>query len=240
MAWRRRTRSKTRRGPMKRKRSMSRRKAWRRRTRGRKAYTKISRMPMPDRYLTKLKYSDRVSSSITVPYTGPVAFYYQTSLYDPQTTAGGHKPLWTNQIAALYGKYRVYGMKYRWTINNAASYNSIEGAIVHQDAAAALTDMETAKEQTGSRSFTVGPVSAGVTIRSGYLSVPKVFGLSRQQFMGDDGFVGQSGASLGSPAKMAQCVLYMRAMGPGDITANVNIDITYYVEFMNRLTVGGS
>lgn len=197
---------------------------------------------MPDRYMTKLRYSDRLSSSITVPFTGPTAIWYQTSLYDPQTTTGGHRPLWASQVGGLYEKYRVYGMKYKWTIVNASSYNAVEAVVLHQTNTTALADIETAKEQTGSRVFTVQPCAAGITYRRGYLNTAKVFGLTRKEFIGDDAFVGPCSVTgpSANPTKCAQTLLMMRAMGPGDITCNVTIDIVYYVEFMARRQAAGS
>lgn len=64
----------------------------------------------PDRLSTKLIYGDVIT--LTVP-AGGVQYnaFRLNSLYDPDLTNVGHQPQWFDQLANVYGKYRVKGSK---------------------------------------------------------------------------------------------------------------------------------
>lgn len=64
----------------------------------------------PDRLKTKLQYCDVLD--LTAVAGTPALYQYRlSSLFDPDLTSIGHQPMWFDQLAAVYTRYRVLGAK---------------------------------------------------------------------------------------------------------------------------------
>lgn len=70
----------------------------------------------------------------------------------------------------------------------------------------------------------------------GYMSIPKVYGMSKKQFIADDGFSAEIAAN---PAKMAYLVIYWNARAAA-VDVNTLCLLKYHVEFYDRVQIGGS
>lgn len=83
--------------------------------------TYSSNVGMPIRKFTTLTYHE--SLKIAPPITGTQIFYnfHMNSLFDPNATGGGHKPLGFDQLAAFYKQYRVHGVTMTATFSNTVT-----------------------------------------------------------------------------------------------------------------------
>lgn len=206
----------------------------RRRRRGR-AYTKLLRQPVPDKIMTKLKYTEAISFGSLV---GLVLSNYQfrNSIFDPNVTSSGHQPLWRDQLANLYSRYRVHGIKYKFTIWNQNQPGGLFGGVKHSNDGVVETVYTTLRERRGVQTFTVAPPGAQQKIVKGYMPVGKPHGLSKREFMWDEDFEADIGTN---PVKQTYLEIYLTTQGPTAI-ANVIADLVYYVELNKRVNVGSS
>lgn len=206
-----------------------------RRSYNNKAYTKVSRMPVPDRYVTKMRYSEGITFACTSPH---VLFPYtlQSSIYDPDLTAAGHQPLWRDQFAAMFQRYRVFGIKYQLYMRNTNVSQLTVIATQHSSVSTTDTSFNLLLERGTARYKFLDSNNSQSNYLGGYLSVPKVYGLSTAQFKADDGFDALVGAN---PTKLAYLHLYALTRNS---TADINCQLilTYYVEFYDRIQVAGS
>jgi len=85
-------------------------------TRQTRSVMKLSRgdYGFPDRLVTKLRYCDVVylsGAGVTLRQN----LFRMNSLYDVDYTGAGHQPMWHDQLAAIYARYRVLGSKAKVT-----------------------------------------------------------------------------------------------------------------------------
>lgn len=200
-----------------------------------KAYTKVSRMPVPDRYVTTMRYSEGITfscSSANVLYS----YSLQSSIYDPDLTAAGHQPLWRDQYAAMFNRYRVFGIKYQVYCKNTNVAQLTVLAAQHSSSSTTDTSFNLLLERGTARYKFLDSNNSQSNYFGGYLSVPKVYGMSRTQFQADDGFDAAIGAD---PSKLAYLHLYALTRNTS-ADVNCQIILTYYVELFDRIQVSGS
>lgn len=198
-------------------------------------YTKISKMPVPERYFTKLRYSELLTFSLPSAST-LVSYLYRSSIFDPDYSGAGHQPLWRDQLALLYNKYRVYGIKYYITFKNSNVQQLTWAYVKHSDNSTAEVTPTTLRERAEGRGVMLDANSGRANLIKGYLSVPKCFGLSKKEFCEDDTFISQMTTN---PASTAFLHIYALTMNTSCII-HCQIDLVYYVEFFDRIDVTGS
>ncbi|UOK21031.1 capsid protein [Chifec virus UA13_150] len=206
------------------------------RPRAPRTYTKISRMPVSDRLFTKLRYSEGIDWNITLANI-LYSYTFQTSIYDPDLTATGHQPLWRDQMATMFNRYRVLGIGYKifWRCTNTAVLTT--AYVQHNSTTTTETNYNTLIERNNSkRTYLDSNTGARANYTTGYMSIAKTYGLSKAQFTADDGFDSLIG---GNPSKMAYLILYTSSRSSGAV-ANCQVELTYYVEFFDRVNVAGS
>lgn len=200
-----------------------------------KPYTKINRMLVPERVFTTLRYSEVLT--LTCPVVGALTPYiFQTSIFDPDFSGGGHQPLWRDQLATLYNRYRVFGMKYKVVWKNTQINQLSVAYVKHSDNSTTETNFNTLSERREGRAVALDSANGRCNYSSGYLSIPKAYGISKKEFYDDDGFISVIGAS---PTKMAYLHLYLMSL-LANAVFNVFVTIDYYVEFTDRVDIAGS
>jgi len=165
--------------------------------------------PIPDRYFTKLRYSDLGALSFTGLGTPVYHQYNLNSLYDPDRSGGGHQPLGFDQLAALYNRYRVYGCKWKIYFTNRDTSYQCEVAAQSRPNSSVALDMSTIWESPYIKKCILGVEGSGQANKTifGYSSIAKVFGVPKLQVKTDDGFAALIGAS---PAITPILTLYMQ------------------------------
>lgn len=185
---------------------------------------------VPTKLYTKLYYAE--SSLMVVTAASSNYFVIQSSLYDPYSLAGGHQPLYFDQIApTLYGNYRVYGFKYQIM---AASDSSTSANLITfpSPVATSASNYYDARERPGAKQRIV--VNGNTAKISGYVSVAKTLGVSKEDVRTE---ISYTAAYNANPAIMAN--LIVQAFNSAATTININISwrVTYLVEFWNPTRV---
>lgn len=160
------------------------------RRKARKAKLVVNRAitPVPQRFITKHKYSTTVTLST-------LQNYYRmnlNSLYDPDLTGTGHQPYGFDQMAALFNRYRVFGCSY--VINGYQANNPIRIGCVPTNDAASPANMASLIELPRSKFTTQVPGGPRAQIK-GYVSLPSLTGRTKAQYMADDRYQAQNNAN---------------------------------------------
>lgn len=229
-------------GPMARRRRPSRKTMVRRRfRRANRPRAKILYQPAPDRCFTKLRYNQLLT--LTSPVDGTTSStWWQSSIFDPESAVGGHQPLWHDQWASFYTYYRVHGMKYTIRVTDLTSTAAAWSAIMHYpsytNGTMPSSDLQTEMERRHCKGKAHLSWSGPGSTRTfkGYVSVPKVEGLSRTEFLGNESYWSTFGTN---PSKMAYLALLLKGYST---SASINgyIQMTYYTEMWGRKEVAGS
>lgn len=210
-----------------------------RRFRGkRRGGARMLKTPVTERVFTRFSYVDCLTVD---PVTGLVSqLNFVTSLYDPDDTNLGHQPLWRDQFAAMYSKYRVWGMKYSITIMQTASSAATHIAIMHRGAGTSIgSAMVHEMERTNCRHRLLLGWLDGAKSVKGYLNCPKINGMSKGEYAGDEDFEAAMGNNPSKKSSLS--ILYEGALGmgtPGKLVMRVKI--TMLCELFGKIFVAGS
>lgn len=188
----------------------------------------------PDRMISKLEY--RTNGIYSVALSPQYIDYNLNSIYDPEVALGGHQPLWTDQYAALYNKYRVFRCKYEVKImslstgGTPARYVALASA---QSTSSLPTNIGDAWEQnrTANKVLPSGPDK--VTVVRGNISLPKLQGQTVVEFKGDDDNTALLSANPTNPAILRTII---ESANGNETQYTFDIKLTYFVEFYDRKT----
>jgi len=185
---------------------------------------------VPLREFVKMKYvSTRMMASTVTPFIN--SWQFQSSVFDPDQTGAGHQPYLHDQWATLFSYYRVWGMKYDIKIVNTSN-TPVRLALLHVGTTQSwdATNMDVNIERSiTKRQYYLGTQDrSNVTIK-GYASVPRVEGMSKQEFIGESSYEVGFGSN---PAKMISVAIL--AEGMNSWTTQVFITITFYAELWGR------
>jgi len=182
--------------------------------------------PIPQRYICKMKYADTFSINLGGASSGVYRFNLN-SIYDPNRTGTGHQPYGHDTFQQLYNRYRV--VKCTYAIHSISSNNyTIQLAGLPSNEEVSLSTTSAARENPRCRYLIQGNGSPIKTLR-GSVYLPSLMGRNKTQYMADDRFQAQFGAS---PQELAILNVYAGLIG--DAAANdeivCNIELVYTVE----------
>lgn len=238
-----------RRRPFRRLRRRSFRRAPRRYKRSNRVYSKLLRQPVPDRMFTTLRYFEQATFSIPANNTAPLTIRYCTSTNAPNL-AGGHQPYWRDQMATLYGRYRVHGVRYKFTLGHANATSTVSNNYMVMWAvkesnnstvtATTVATWNTLCEQNDTRKGIVGSWATKPSVIKGYMPTGKPWGLTKSQMKQDDQFYAAGMSS--DPTKMSYILFYV--MNTSASTAadalEGTVELNYLVELTDRIDQTGS
>lgn len=205
-----------------------------RRQRKGRVYNKIMRQPVPDKIMTKLMYSEVLALSLS----GLTVGYYQfrNSIFDPDVTSTGHQPMWRDQLVNLYNRYRVHGIKYRFTIVNTNTSQLLSGVIKHSSDGVLETNLNSLRERRSTRKWVAGPSSTRPTVVKGFMHCGKPHGMTKRDFLADEDF---EAAMTANPVKQTYLEFYALTQNTS-AAVHVQCDLVFYTELLDRVSVGGS
>lgn len=194
----------------------------------------VRRIPRPvslgvSRYkYAKLSYCDVLSGSVNT--SSYQAWAYQSSLFDPYVSAGGHQPMFFDQYAAMYQRYTVMGIAYSIDVTTDAATNGpLFITVMPTSVGATATTISLVRERTGTKETTVSHGYKGKL--RGYISVSKVLGVTRQKLLTDDQY---SALISANPARMAfMNVQAWNQSGTAAIAVYISMRLTYYCRFFD-------
>jgi hypothetical protein len=211
--------------------------ATRRRPRGRKAREVVLRNPsnpMPDRFVTHMKYSTLVT--LTTSGIGIPAYwaFRMNSIFDPDLSGTGHQPLSHDEFTPFYTKYTVTGMSYVVTFSNQSTTESVDVVVVQRPNSNATTVIDTAMESAFSQKGVIGPEVGGNAIRvfRGNASIAKVRGVPAFKVLNDNDYSALIGAN---PVTVPTLQIFAMDQ-PGTVVTTIyaRVELTYHVQLYDR------
>lgn len=161
--------------------------------------------------------------------------YSLNSIYDPDVDIGGHQPFYRDQLAAIYGRYKVNGCKVK-VIGTCTSTEAIMGYGTFNYGYTVPVAVQNAIEHG---TFRVQAVSSQKPIYfQKYYNLSKLAGAGKAAYNDSD-----YGAAIGSdPTKTIRFVVGSASSDGGGTSgsASVYVELTYYVRFYELLTVASS
>lgn len=204
------------------------------------SYTRSSAMPVADSFFTKLHYYQQLFTAVPVSAGITACAMYQTSLFDPDASSGGHQPMWFDQLCPQqYTSYRVYGFRYNIVVSAKSAEQMWSVYIRHANTTVLDTIPQNAAERAGTRLQHGTPLNGNKTMVrfSGFLSLAKVRGISKERVRNDPEFEGRFDVN---PPAMGY--LHIGIYQPSGIAQSFDIatKLTYLVKFTGRVTPSGS
>lgn len=194
---------------------------------------------VPLRKFVKMRYVERIDLSAAAGVVG--AYQWQTSIYDPNKTGGGHQPYMRDQWATFYSFYRVWGMRYTIrVVQTATSNNGVTRFIIsHLAYVDTLSvDQNTNEERpTCKHKARLDTYNDTTATFYGYVSVPRVEGITKKEFMGDASYEAGIGSDPTKTSKLDVSIWNNNASG-GTVMVFATID--YVVELWGRVNQSGS
>lgn len=226
------------------KRSAYRRKAAFRRKAKRNTVSRRVGFFMPDRYVTKLRYSETIQASTQSITNMPGYFTFTLNgPFDPNYTGTGYQPFGWDQLVQFYG-------------NQVTTGSSITAVIAPQVGSTAVSQQTTfcllpwlnstppfANDPDSIRSLPYVKVSnsyvnSNVFTRSArlksYMSVAKLAGISRERVLTNSSY---SSTNVSVPSALHYWHLYcfpFQADQSQSQTYRIQVTITYYIQFFGR------
>ncbi len=195
----------------------------------RRVVNSVSSTGYPDSQVATIRYSDEIGINPATTY-GQYTFR-GNSCFDPDETGIGHQPMYYDQYAAVYSKYKVVSSRISIT---GANYNAAASAalvLIPSSEIITITSYSIAMEQPYAKRSELLPVSTrgGVqsSVRAG-ISTRKILGLSEAQFASED-YSALTGATPSS-------VWYwnIAAFDISALSVRLVVDIEYRVIFYDR------
>lgn len=183
----------------------------------------VGQSPIAPRLITRLKYSQAFSTSLTSGLMHDQSFNLN-SVYDPDYTGSGHQPYGFDTLATIYNKYRVFATKYRVDcINNAGQGRVI---IITNNTQTSFNSADAGYLMELPRSYTkiwdqTKSISCG-----GKVNLPKLTGVTPAVYKASDLY-----AALTTASPSEQLVLHLCWLANGSSTLVYSVTLEYYVEF---------
>ncbi len=189
----------------------------------------------PDSEIAIIRYCDEVALNPGAAY-GQYTFR-GNSCFDPDETGIGHQPLYYDQYAAVYSKYKVISSRCRVTVSNYNASASSCVVLVPSSEILTATSYMIAMEQPYAKRTELLPISTRAGVQSSIssaISTEKVIGLSKMQLASED----YSALTGATPAS----VWYwnIAAFDVAAVSVRMLVDIEYRVVFYDRRAINPS
>ncbi len=158
------------------------------------------------------------------------------SAFDPNFTGIGLQPLGFDQYSALYGRYRVLGVRYRLLVGTRTStpirtgvYPSAQSTLPADVAAWCVQNQWARTKMLGSNTG-----SDNIADISGKLDVSAVLGVTKQEFVTEHDF---SALTSSSPARVAYLHFWINCVGGVVASVDYSMMLWMDVEFIQPVAL---
>ena len=181
--------------------------------------------PIPSRFITKMKYSD----TIAVTTLNNAFAFNLNSIFDPNRTGVGHQPYGHDTLYTLYNRYRVIACGYRINVVMGATSTPIQLAAMPANEVLGTISINELRENPRAKYITQNPGATSV-ILSGKSYIPSLVGRNKAQYMADDRYQAQMGAS---PGELAILNLVATDAFDAPVALTIQVLLEYHVEFFD-------
>lgn len=133
------------------------------------------------RYITKLKYSERLLTGS--PAAAALASAYLmnlNSIFDPDRTGGGHQPMGRDQLSLIYHRYRVFAVS--WRIEFFASLSNTTFFVIPKNDSVSVSGYGLSAIKETPHAFSKLSSIDKPTVFSGHVSLPRLTGQTPAQY----------------------------------------------------------
>jgi len=195
----------------------------------------LSRLGMPNSTRGKLTYADVINiapTSTVGQYT-----FRGNSVYDPDYTNVGHQPYYRDQLAAIYGRYRVYGSRITVTAVNEQVGSALQITVIPSSEIITFTGSTYPPEYPYARKLRLLGVGGIMTTEATVsMRTQTILGLERREVLDQD-----YSATVGSqPSSEWYWLIVAQDLSPENVSCSLQITIVYDVEFYDRTIVSPS
>lgn len=182
----------------------------------------------PDSEVAKIRYSDQITitGSTYAQYT-----FRGNSVFDPDESGIGHQPMYFDQYAAVYSKYKVVASSCKVTVANYDATAAVVAVLVPSSEIVTITSYAIAMEQPYAKRTELIPISTrqGVkcTVKS-MMTTQRMLGLTKAQLADDD-----YSASTGS-SPLSLWYWNIAFLDDNAVGVHILVDLEYSVVFYDR------
>lgn len=178
------------------------------------------------RLLTSFKYVDVEAATVSAG-GGSTVTYRPNSVFAPRSS-GGHQPYGFDQLATIYGTYRVLAVRYKIEFSPSSDRLSV-GMLASDQQPTAVTTQATYAllcESQGafSRNSVLGFSGGPPTVFRGRFTLNELFGFSLQQYLDDDTV---AAIVTTNPANLAFFTIAIYNPTAGSVTTSYNVEFEF-------------
>lgn len=187
--------------------------------------------PIPQRFITKMKYADLVATDVNGQF-----YFNLNSVFDPNRTGVGHQPYGHDTLATLYNRYRVISCGYRiMPVCSPQATAPIQFACMPGNEQQLFSNISEVRENPRAKYIIQNP-NASQAVLSGKVYIPSLVGRSKLEYMADDRYQAAVGTS---PSELAilNCVASNTYNDVVISGLTFNIILEYTVEWFDVKTL---
>lgn len=189
--------------------------------------------PIPQRYITKMKYSETITTSAVF---GAYAMNLN-SLWDPNSSGVGHQPYGYDQLAVLYNRYRVVSCGYRLNLAVGSATTPVILTAMPSNTVVTASSASEIRENPRAKYITQNPGASSMVLHN-KCYIPSLVGRTKAQYMADDRY---QATTVDSPNELA--ILNIQTFSGSDVAApsvQVQVVMEFLVEFFDIKSLGQS
>lgn len=180
--------------------------------------------PLPQRYITKMKYMETITTSALGDFQ-----FRLNSIYDPNFTGVGHQPYGFDQLSAIYNRYRVISCGYRIASMNVVSGNGVRLGAVAANEVMPIANFDVLGELPRAKYVNQAQTS-DIVVLKGKSYLPSLMGRTKAQYMADDRYQAEVSTN---PAEGAVLNLYTATSAGVGVSRELQVLLEFTVEFFD-------
>lgn len=188
----------------------------------------IDRVPFPAKKMVKLPYNENITLT-TATGTGYVGAhtFNTSSIFDPNTSGTGHQPLYADQLAVIYKRYRIMGVSYKITFyNHDTNTNYQVGVLATTDTTfSPVAHSATIVGEKRGAILKNYSYQAGKLTMKGYIPNHKLFGVSKNTIRIENDY---SALFTTNPTKFGYLIVFGADTTATAGSIQAQVELVYY------------
>lgn len=204
--------------------------------------------PFPDSFITRFRYVEDFLQTSSVGANFNVWQWRMNSLYDPNVSGGGHQPRGFDQLcgaAAPYSKYRVFAFTYRvsCTTYDSATGTQRDSMFICEPTNGATIPGSTIEDvlEHPRAKYKMQAENAPTVVLKGHVSLPKLAGRTRAQYMADsDLYAANYNSSPGEDMYLNTYSFVTDTTTGNTVKTHWTIEFTYFAQLFDTVQLSQS
>lgn len=186
--------------------------------------TKSDTNPIAPRFITRLKYAQQVTTTLSGGVFGTPQRFNLNSIYDPDRTGVGHQPFGHDLLQTLYNRYRVYKVTGYVRFLTSASGVAVTACVTPENNTTTYNNIEHMMESPNSHVTYLNHQTNSPLVKF-RVDLPRLGGYSRREYSTSSRTEAQFGAD---PSEIQTLAIGLYAGSTA--TINAQVVMIYHVE----------